>query len=159
MAILTRKNYRFGGTLTATDDNGLPVEFHAGDEAPEWFVARLNKGEVTALESTGMLRQVGAPPPPPRVPEPPRPLTVAEILRAAGWTAASVVDGRVTAGPRGYAITVLDKAARDSDLKRVTGIGGEKPVLVHRVDGELVATVTLQQMARLLAASGFGVVR
>ena len=59
-----------------------------------------------------MLREIGAPPAPKPIPESPTPLTPVEVLRHAGWPAVAVVDGQVTGGPRGYAITVLDKAAR-----------------------------------------------
>jgi len=99
-----------------------------------------------------LLREIGAPLAPQRAPEPPRRPTVEEILRNTGWSAAAVEDGQVVNGPRGYTITVLERAARDADLKRVAGAHPpfEIPVVVHRVGDELVATLPLARLAARL---------
>jgi hypothetical protein len=152
-AILKKKRYRLGGELSVSDADGFPRHFSIGDEMPEDVLTRLSRGEIDAMLGNGMLREIGAPPTPKPAPEPARPLTAAEILRSAGWHKADVVDGRVTGGPRGYAIAVLDKAARESDLKKAAWRGGETPVLVHRVDGEPVATISLVRLASLLAVT------
>jgi hypothetical protein len=157
MAVLTRKRYTFGGTLTATDANGMPVEHHAGDPVPDEWLARRTPGEIDALRGTGMLREVGAKAAP-RAPEPPAtPLTVAEILRSTeGWPRADVVDGQVVNGPRGWTILVYDKAAREGDLKQVLSVD-DAVVVVHRIGGESVVTVSAARFAKLLAGATFGV--
>jgi hypothetical protein len=128
-----------------------------GDVLPDALAASLTKGELDAMLAIGKLVEVGAKPAP-RPPEPPRrPLTVAEILRnTEAWPRADVVGGQVIEGPRGYKIEVLGKPARHSDLRKVSWSGGETPILVHPVDGQLVASISLIRLAQLLGAATFG---
>jgi hypothetical protein len=53
-------------------------------------------------------------------------------------------------------MTVVDKL-RDSDLKRVMAVlpTGDTAILVHKVEGVPAATLTLAQLAKLLAARGW----
>jgi hypothetical protein len=157
MAILTsKKRYRIGGDFSMRDREGEPRHFSAGDELPAELLAMLSPASVDVLLGNATLREIGAPPAREPAAEPPKPPTVAETLYTAGWLTATVVDGQVTGGPRGYALTVLDKAPRDRDLKAVVawpGAAGDTPVLVHPIDGVLVATVTLARLAQLLALS------
>ena len=157
MAVLTRKkSYVFGGTLSADDADGLPVEYHAGDPVPDAFLAQRNRGEIEVLTQTGMLREIGAVPTPRPAQESPRVPTPAEILRATeAWPNAAVVDGRVADGPRGYEVCILDRKARDTDLEDVCNPGPTGTVIVHRVGGQWVATISLARLAPLLAAAGF----
>jgi hypothetical protein len=160
MAILKGKpRYRLGGDLSLADADGFPRHFSIGDEMPDDVLARLCKGEIDSMLGIGMLREIGAPPPPKATPEPVRPLTVLEILRSTeAWPRASLEDGQIVGGPKGCTITVLDKTARDGDLKQVLATGRETPVVVHRVDGEWVATLSLMHLASVLAVARFGVV-
>ena len=145
MAILTRKKYRFGGTLTANDADGLPVEFHAGDPVPDDRLARLGPREIQVNIDRGMLREIGAPPAP-RPPEaPPKPMTLSEILQSFGLP---------TAGPRGVTLQVLDRAPRDRDLTACTAPVPETTVLVHEApDGTPVGTISLVKLLALFAVS------
>jgi hypothetical protein len=153
MAILAaKKSYVFGGTLTANDAAGLPVEFRAGDPVPDEWLSRRAPGEIDALRSTGMLREIGAKPAPKPAPEPPKPLTIAETLQVSGLQDATVQDGHVTGVP-GCDIRVVDRP-RESDFKRLLDLGRETRIVVHRVDEIPLATLTLVQLAQLLAARG-----
>jgi hypothetical protein len=156
-SILKRKRYQCGGDLTLPDpDTGLARRFRAGDELPAEFQATLPKAEIDVMLGCAALFEIGAQPAA-KLPEPPpRPLTVAEVLHNTGWSAADVGDGQVTDGPRGWVITVLDKAPRDSDLKVLTEVYTRfhKPMVVHSLSGgECVATVNFGELVSLLAST------
>ena len=147
--VLARKRFYFGGTLTANDAAGMPIEHHAGDPADE-FVAQISKGELAIHVREGRLREVGAKPASHPAPEPPRTLTPLEIFQAAMWPRATEDDGHIRGVP-GADISVMNKTPAAPDLKRATA-SRETVVLAHPgPDGSWVATVDLARLARLLA--------
>lgn len=149
-----RRRFRVMGDFTVRDRaDGLPRSFRTGDPLPPELADQLSRGEVDALQSSGRLVDLDAPPAPKPVPEPAQPLTAVEILRNAGWSAATVVDRKVENGPRGYSFRVLERAAREGELERVAGVGRETPVLVSVVDGVPVATLPLAKLAPLLVTT------
>jgi hypothetical protein len=159
MSVLTgRKRFRIVGDFSLRDPDGLVRHFGTGDEMPPDIQAAMTKGEINSHLGCGRLQVIGAPPAPKAVPEPPRPLTVAEVLRnTEGWPRATVVDGRVVDGPRGYEIKVVDRPARDGDLKQVATTGRETPIVVGTMHGQLTATISWIALSKLLAATAQGI--
>lgn len=149
MAVLTKPKYTIGGTWTVTDPEGMPVEFNAGDLAPDWLLTRLSRGEMDIHLREGRLREVGAPPAPRPVEAPPPPLSPLEVFQAALWHRATEEDGQIRGVP-GCEISVLSKPPRPADVERMMS-SRETGVLVHPAGDGWIATVDLVRLARLLA--------
>ena len=155
MALLTRKRYVFGGTLTGNDPDGLPVEYHAGDPVPDEFLDRLTPGEMNLHVREGRLREVGARAAP-RAPEaPPTPPTPLEIIKRFSPDASREGDHINAAGLAlaGVDFTVVEKP-REKDFERALATGTTIPVVIHVAGGQPVATVDLGRLCQLLAARG-----
>jgi hypothetical protein len=158
MAVLAgkRKKYRFGGTMTSTNPDGMLVEHRAGDQVPDEWLAQRTPGEIDALRSAGWLREIGAPPQPRGVAPAPIPPTPLEIIKRFSPGASREGEHIKAAG---YALAgadfVLAEKAREKDFERVLATGTTIPIVVHLAAGGWpVATVDLGRLCQLLAARG-----